>query len=132
MNLLSNATLSSLAAQSHSLAVSASNVANVRSLGLPLDGSQPRGDEFVPQRTLQTSGPGGIVRSQAVPVDPPSVPVFDPNNPRADANGLVPIANVSLEQEFVVQIQAKLAYKANLAALETQNEVLGELLDVVS
>ena len=38
MNLLSNATLSSLAAQSHSLAVSASNIANVRSLGLPLDG----------------------------------------------------------------------------------------------
>lgn len=132
MNLLSNATLSSLAAQSHSLAVSASNIANVRSLGLPLDGSPPSGGEFVPQRVVQSSGPDGIVRSRAVPIDPPSVPAFDPNNPQADANGLVPIANVSLEQEFVVQIQAKLAYKANLAALETQNEVLGELLDVVS
>lgn len=125
-------TLSSLKAQSQSLATSATNIANVRSTGLPLDGSPPRGGEFVPQRTQFSSGPGGVVRAQDRPIDPPSVAVYDPNSPAADGRGFVAQANVSLEEEFVVQIQAKAAYKANLAALKVQDEVLGSLLDVVS
>lgn len=125
-------TLSSLKAQSQTLATSAANVANVRSLGLPLDGSPASGREFVPQRTVLSSGPEGVVRAQDRPIDPASVPVFDPNNPAADTRGFVPQANVSLEEEFVVQIQAKAAYKANLAALKVQDELLGSLLDVVS
>lgn len=132
MKLLSNATLSSLAAQTHTLAVSATNVANIRSLGLQPDGSDPTGRAFVPQRVLQSSGPGGTVRSTAVPITPPSVLAYEPNDPTADADGLAPRPNVSLEEEFVVQIQAKIAYKANLAALRTQDEVLGDLLDIVS
>jgi flagellar basal-body rod protein FlgC len=96
------------------------------------DGSSSGYPEYVPQRVVQYSGAGGEVRSVAVPISPPSILVFDPNNPAADGEGLVAQANVSLEQEFVVQLQAKVAYKANLAALETQDELLGELLDVVS
>jgi flagellar basal-body rod protein FlgC len=130
--LISNATLSSLTAQSHTLAVSANNLANARSLGVRPDGSSSGYPEYVPQRVVQYSGAGGEVRSVAVPISPPSILVFDPNNPAADGEGLVAQANVSLEQEFVVQLQAKVAYKANLAALETQDELLGELLDVVS
>ncbi len=120
MSLLSGATLSSLAAQVRSLAVSAANVANMRSA------------DYVPQRVVQTSGPAGGVRGEAAPISPPSILVYDPRNPAADQDGLVALPNVSLEEEFVVQIQAKLAYKANLAALKAQDEALGDLLDVVS
>ena len=120
LSLISGATLSSLFAQARSLAVSAANVANLRSV------------DYQPQRVVQTSGPEGGVRAVSVPITPPSVQVYDPNNPAADGDGLVALPNVSLEEEFVVQLQAKLAYKANLAALETQDEVLGDLLDVVS
>ncbi len=120
MSLFSGATLSSLFAQARSLAVSAANVANLRSV------------DYQPQRVVQTSGPEGGVRAVTVPITPPSVQVYDPNNPAADQDGLVALPNVSLEEEFVVQMQAKAAYKANLAVLETQDEVLGELLDVVS
>jgi len=120
LSLISGATLSSLFAQARSLAVSAANVANLRSVN------------YEPQRVVQTSGPEGGVRAATVPITPPSVLVYDPNNPAADNDGLVALPNVSLEEEFVVQLQAKVAYKANLAALETQDEVLGDLLDVVS
>jgi flagellar basal-body rod protein FlgC len=120
LSLISGATLSSLLAQARSLAVSAANVANLRSV------------DYQPQRVVQTSGPEGGVRAKTVPLTPPSVQVYDPNNPAADDDGLVSLPNVSLEEEFVVQLQAKLAYKANLAALEAQDEVLGELLDVES
>ena len=70
--------------------------------------------------------------SKTVPISPPSILVYDPNNPGADSEGLVALPNVSLEEEFVVQLQAKTAYKANLAVLKTQEEVLGSLLDVAS
>ncbi len=118
--MFSGATLSSLFAQARSLAVSAANVANLRSV------------DYQPQRVVQTSDPEGGVRAVTVPITPPSVQVYDPNNPAADDDGRVALPNVSLEEEFVVQLQAKAAYKANLAILETQDEVLGELLDVVS
>ncbi len=130
--LFSSATLSSLTAQSHSLAVSATNVANIRSLAVRPDGTSSGFPEFEPQRVVQYSGAGGEVRSKALPISPPSILVYDPNNPAADGEGLVALPNVSLEEEFVVQLQAKTAYKANLAALKIQDEVLGSLLDTVS
>lgn len=132
MSLISGATLSSLQAQSRTIAVSATNVANVRSLGVQSDGSDPTGQAYVPQRVVQTSGTGGAVLTRTVDVTPASVQIYAPGDPNADAGGFVPQANVSLEEEFVVQIQAKIAYKANLAALETQSELLGDLLDVAT
>lgn len=132
MALFSSATLSSLTAQTRTLAVSAANVANVRSLGVRPGGATQDPPGYQPQRVVQISGPAGTVISKTVPISPPSILVYDPNNPGADSEGLVALPNVSLEEEFVVQLQAKTAYKANLAALKTQEEVLGSLLDVAS
>lgn len=132
MPIFSTATLSSLTAQTHTLAVSAANVANVRSLGVRPDGAPQDPPGYQPQRVVQISGPGGSVISKAQPISPPSILVYDPNNPAADSEGLVALPNVSLEEEFVVQLQAKTAYKANLAALEAQDEALGSLLDLGS
>lgn len=125
-------TLSSLQAQAKDLAVSANNVANARTRGLPLNGSAPVGGEYVPQRVVQTSGPDGIVQTQTQPVSPPSVAVYNPSDPNADPNGIAAQANVDLVQEFAVQIQAEHAFKANIAALKVQDEVLGSLLDIKS
>lgn len=132
MSLISGSTLSSLQAQSRTIAVSAANIANARSLGVQPDGSDPTGRAYVPQRVVQTSGAGGAVLTRTVDVTPASVQIYAPSDPNADSDGLVPQANVSLEEEFVVQIQAKIAYKANLAAFKTQSELLGELLDVAT
>ncbi|MDJ0981274.1 MAG: flagellar basal body rod C-terminal domain-containing protein [Kiloniellales bacterium] len=127
-----SSTLSSLQAQAKDLAVSADNVANARTRGLPLDGSAPTGGEYVPRRVVQTSGPGGVVQTQEKPVSPPSVPVYNPADPNADADGIAAQANVDLVEEFVVQIRAENAFKANVAALKVQDEVLGSLLDIKS
>ncbi|MDJ0609886.1 MAG: flagellar basal body rod C-terminal domain-containing protein [Kiloniellales bacterium] len=127
-----SSTLSSLQAQAKDLAVSADNVANARTRGLPLDGSAPTGGEYVPRRVVQTSGSGGVVRTEEKPVSPPSVPVYNPTDPNADADGIAARANVDLVQEFAVQIRAENAFKANVAALKVQDEVLGSLLDIKS
>ncbi|MHA1600524.1 MAG: flagellar basal body rod protein FlgC [Alphaproteobacteria bacterium] len=123
---------SGLLAQSKRLAVSADNVANIRSLGLKADRSNAAAGAYEPKQTALTSIPGGGVRATAVPVVPPSYDSYEPNDPDADANGLVPRPNVSLESEIVTQIQAVRAYQANLQTIKAEDRMLGELLDTFS
>lgn len=119
--------LSGLELQSSRLAASASNVANLRSK--PTEGDN---EGFVPTRVTGVSSDTGGVRAEQRPVTPPSVPVFDPSAPGADENGVAARANVSLAEEAVTQIEAQIAFEANLKALEAQDEQLGSLLDLTS
>ncbi|MFQ5775238.1 MAG: flagellar basal body rod protein FlgC [Kiloniellaceae bacterium] len=124
--------LSALAAQSKRLEVSASNVANVRSLGLRAGGAEPQPGAFVPHRVALISTAGGGTAAKTVPVSPPSFLAFDPGDPNADADGLVPRPNVSLEREVVTQIEALRAFQANVKVIEAEDERLGTLLDLLS
>ncbi len=124
--------LSGLATQSKRLAVSAANVANMGSLGVRSDPPAPDDEGYVPQRVVAVAGAQGGVRSRSQPISPPSVLVQDPGDPAADAQGLVPRPNVSLEREVVTQIEAKRAYQANLKVLQTLDDMMGSLLDVKS
>ena len=126
--------LSGLTAQAKRLSVSADNLANLRSAGVDPAAESSDGAAadpvFRPQRVIDVARSGGGVRAEAVPVSPPSVPLFDPSDPRADANGLVHRPNVSLEEELVTQKIAQHVFRANLRALQAQNEMLGTLLDL--
>ena len=126
--------VSGLAAQAKRLAVSASNLVNMRSAGVDPAATDPAATDqaFRPQRTIDVAQPGGGVRAEVVPISPPSVPLFDPGDPRADADGVVHLPNVSLEEELVTQIAAKRAFQANLRTLQAQDEMLGALLDLKS
>ena len=99
--------VSGLTAQSTRVAVSAANVANFRSIGVRPEAGADNSQAFVPQSVQQVSTAGGGVRAQTVPVSPPSVPVFDPNNPNADGEGIAFLPNVSLESEFVELLQTQ-------------------------
>jgi len=123
---------SGLAAQSKRLAVSANNVANIRSLGLKADRSNAAAGAYEPKQTALSSIPGGGVRATEVPVVPPSFNSYEPNDPDADVNGLVPRPNISLEQEVVTQLQAVRAYQANLETIKAEDRLLGSLLDALS
>jgi flagellar basal-body rod protein FlgC len=124
--------VSGLRAQSRRLEVSANNVANLRSLGLHPDPAQAKPEAFVPERTAFTAAAHGGVEAKTVPVSPPARLSFEPSDPDAGADGLVPRPNVSLEQEFVDQIQALRMYQANVKVIQTQDRMLGALLDIVS
>lgn len=119
--------LSGLNFQADRLAASASNVANARST--PTQGDK---EGFVPTRVVGISASDGGVRSERRPITPATVPAFDPSAPDADENGVVARPNVSLAEEAVVQIEARIAFEANLKALEAQDEQLGGLLDLTS
>ena len=65
-------------------------------------------------------------------ISPASYLSYQPGHPDADPDGLVPLPNVSLEQETVEQIQALRLFQANVATIQTQDRMLGALLDIVS
>ncbi len=124
--------VSGLTAQSTRVAVSAANVANFRSIGVRPEPGADNSQAFVPQKVQQVSIAGGGVRADSVPVSPPSVPVFDPNNPNADGEGIAFLPNVSLEAEFVELLQASAAFEANIKVIQTQDELLGTLVNISS
>lgn len=132
MNGLFTVPLSGLNAQAKRLGVSAQNVVNIGSTGVRSDPPDAADPGYVPQRVEAVAEPGGGVRAQSVPISPPATFVHDPGDPAADADGLVPRPNVSLEREMVTQIDAKRSYEANLKVLETVDEMVGSLLDVAS
>ncbi len=129
--------LSGMAAQAGRMSVSAANVANLRSeVADPNDAPGAGGGTaaaVVPRKVVvQHSVAGGGVRAEAVAVSPPSVKVYSPGDPRADEDGTIDLPNVSLEEEFVTQIEARRSFEANLRAFEVQDELLGLLLDIKS
>ncbi len=131
---------SGLKAQSRRLAVSANNVANVLSLGVHPDPALAKPEGFTPQRTVFSSqslggalgGAGGGVTASTAPISPAAFLSYQPDHPDADPDGLVPLPNVSLEQEMVEQIQALRLFQANVKTIQTQDRMLGALLDIVS
>ncbi|MHA1153369.1 MAG: flagellar basal body rod protein FlgC [Alphaproteobacteria bacterium] len=130
--------VSGLRAQSQRLAVSADNVANMLSLGVHPDPQLARPEGFAPQRTVFSSqaqagnrGGSGVVASTA-PIAPAAFLSLQPDHPDADSDGLVPLPNVLLEREVVEQIQALRLFQANIATIQTQDRMLGALLDIVS
>lgn len=124
--------VSGLMAQSKRLAVSADNVANMRSRGVDPDGPQQQPGAFQPKRVQDVTTSGGGVRGEVRPVSPASVETYEPSSPDANSEGLVNRPNVNLAEELVTQIQAQRAYEANAAAIRTQDEVTDTLLDIKS
>ncbi len=124
--------VSGLRAQSRRLEVSADNIANVLSLGVHPDPALAKPAAFAPQRAAFVSKAYGGVEVKAVPVTPPAYLSLQPNHPDADADGLVPLPNVALEREMVEQILALRMFEANVKVIQTQDRMLGALLDIVS
>lgn len=84
---------------------------------------------FKPFRVHQETVEGGGVRATIREDDNFFVPVYDPGNAVADPDGQVAFPTVDPAAELVNLKLAKHAYSANLAAIRTQDEMLGALLD---
>jgi flagellar basal-body rod protein FlgC len=126
------ASLSGLLAQGKRLAVSADNVANMQSRGFRQGGPAEQPGAYRPKQVQDVTTVGGGVRAQTRPVTPPSVEIYAPSHPDADAQGIAALPNVNLAEELVIQLQAKRAYEANAATLRTQDELTDSLLDIKS
>ena len=124
-----NTALSGLDAAGQRIAVSANNIANAGSTYSQVDG-ETIDSPYVPQDVVQTSLETGGVRTYTRPINPPTVPVFDPSSPQANENGVVNYPNVNVESEVMNTILAKNSYKASMSIIKTQDEMFSTLLDI--
>jgi flagellar basal-body rod protein FlgC len=119
--------LSGLSANATRLGVSANNVANIATTGSADDPASA----YQPQRAVPVSaGEGGGVRVTIQNTDPATVPAFSPGDPNANAEGMVALPNISLEQEVVEQMMAVTGYKANASVIKTLAAMDKALLDI--
>ena len=122
--------LSGLNAASTRLANSANKTANQFSTLSNVNGETLK-EPFKPLDVNNVSlNPG--VKTVLRPTEPASIPVYDPNNSAADAEGITQYPNVSSEEEVVAQLSSKNEFKANLNVIKTQDKMLGNLLDILA
>ncbi len=132
--------LSGLKAQGQKLAATASNIANVSTTGrIPDSPRGAAGAGAVVYRPLQTTfvanvigDTGAGVRAEVSARENGYSIVYDPSSAFADSEGLMAAPNIDLVEESVNLTEIKIAYKANIAVIKTQDEMLGELLDTLT
>lgn len=122
-----NIALTGLNAATSKLNASASNIANLQTVGsLEDDGQAP----YTPVTSQQTAIVGQGVQAAIVPRTQPFIPAYDADSPFADENGIIGVPNTNLAEEIVNLNLAKLQFKANIAVIEAASELDKELLHI--
>ena len=108
--------LSAVSAYQKKMDVTADNVANVTT------------DRFKKSRVSMSENKNGGVRAEVDRVDTPGITID-----RAGENGpeAVESSNVDLAEEIPNMIMAKAGYTANLKTIESQDQILGNLMDIL-
>jgi flagellar basal-body rod protein FlgC len=111
-----NSAISALQAYKSKLKVTANNIANVNT------------DEFKKSRTTLKEGTNGGVQVNIHRVNTPGLRYksFE-GNQLAEKES----SNVNLEEEILEMMVTQRTYKANLKVLQTQNKMLGSVLDIM-
>ncbi len=111
-----NSTISALRAYTTKLGVNADNIANVNTT------------EFKKSRVTLREGTNGDVKAFIHRVDTPGYRYqeFD-----GDQQVEKESSNVNLEEEIPNMMVTQRTYEANLKVLQTRNEMLGSLLDIM-
>lgn len=108
--------MSALTAFSKKMSVTANNIANVNT------------DGFKKSRTDFQEAAGGGVEATASEVDTPG----SPRQVSRDGETVdVESSNVDLAEELTETIPTTVGYKANLKAIQSYDDMLGSLLDIV-
>ncbi|MDB5671938.1 MAG: putative flagellar basal-body rod protein FlgC-like [Alphaproteobacteria bacterium] len=113
------------------LDASASNIANLNSIGT-LGAGQVGNAPYQPVEVSQWSVAGGGVATLAGTRRPSTFPLYDPSSMSADESGMMASPDVDLVSETAAQIEALCAYRANLSVIRTADQMEGSLLDLTA
>ncbi len=112
--------------------VAASNIANQASTqGIDQTGRTANAP-YVPQQVVQSSNATGGVTTGLTPVTPASVSAYDPTNPGANARGMVQAPDVDPTQQRLAATVASYDARANLKSIRLQDEMMRQVLNIVS
>lgn len=119
--------LSGLFAAQKRLDASAQNIANAGSTA-GVEGGQLVNKPYTPVTPVQKSLDQGGVEAKLLPKVNKTVPVFDPDDPLANAEGIVEYPNVNMEEEVAGTLIAKNAFQANLQTIKKSQEMFDSLM----
>lgn len=128
-----NIALTGLKAASTRVQASASNIANISTVGAldEADGPAPFSALTTTQKAVTNgSGGGQGVQASIVEKDPGFVPAFSPDSPFVNEDGIIGVPNVNLSEEAVNLKLAEASYQSSIAVLKTANEMSEELLGI--
>ena len=108
--------VSALQAFSKQMQVSANNVANTLS------------DEFKADRAYNVEGENGQVQT-AITETQASAPMVE--DPIKNDGSLKELSNTDIAEEMVVQTQAQNGFEANVKTIQTYDETIGQLIDIL-
>jgi len=120
--------LTGLNSASLRLNASASNIANLNTVGSLTDENNAPYTPITTQSKSLGSVTGGV-QTDVIPQNPTFVPAYDADSPFADENGIIGIPNINLAEEIVNIKLAEISYKANLKTIDVAGELFDELLD---
>jgi flagellar basal body rod protein FlgG len=109
--------LSALYAFGKKMGVTANNVANLQS------------DGFKKSKVVLEEGPGGSVKAEINPVDSPGNVVYEENGDGRLVGK--ELSNVDLSEEIPQTVLTRRGYETNLRMIETDDEMLGSVLDIM-
>lgn len=118
--------ISSLKAAEKRLEVGAVNVANFRS-ATTLQNGEVVSNPYQPGVVQQTSVPPAGTQAVVLPVDPATIPLFDPGSQE-----VVQYPNVDLAQEAVNQVLAAQQYRASLTIIKAGNDLIENVIDIIT
>lgn len=100
------------------------NIANANSM------RTPDKDAYRRKMVVLTEGQNGVSIQGITPDQSPLRAVSEPNNPLADANGLVYYSNVNPIAEMVNLMTATRSYEANVAAFNSGKGMIRAALNI--
>jgi flagellar basal-body rod protein FlgC len=129
-------TSAALDAEQTRLDVIAQNIANVNTAH-GVDGKPYQRQVVVFETSLQQAmnGDGGLqmpaIQGTRVEKDSsPPIQIYEPGNPDADANGLVAMPNINMQDEMADLISASRVFEANLAVVKNARSIAMETLAI--
>lgn len=129
---------SGILAAAQNLTASASNIANMQTIG-PVPATSPfqpvpqtPGSVYQAVSATTTTLPGGGVASSISNTLPSYTLAYDPMAPFANLQGMVAAPNVDPVSEVTNQISASLAFKADLAVFRVAEDNFKSLLDTLA
>ena len=108
--------VSALQAFSKQMQVSGNNVANSLS------------DDFKKSRAINTEGQNGQVESTITKIDTPGPLVEDP---LSETGELKELSNTNIAEEMTSQIMAQNGFDANAKVIQSHEETLGTIIDMM-
>ncbi len=128
MNNTLNIALTGLESATRRVTASASNIANVTTAG------SLQNNENAPYTPLTTSSStlenGGVSTRIVERTSDRFTPVYSPDSPFADDQGIIGVPNVNLTEEAVNLTIAETQYRASAQIIETTAELSDELLSI--